>query len=251
MLSLDKVSASDSPTRKRSRIATNAIARRTKTRWPNCGRSTRPSANISAATKFNTSSSRRWTAFPSAFIIATANLRSASRAATARKATTSPQISKRFVAFRWNFNVAQASRLPHQNKAATGEMPALHCSKCEGEAYMTTKEFDALNVKIAAAGEKTLPNARNGTAGTLKQLDPKLVAQRPIRAVFYATGAVDGIEFKTHSEMLETLAKFGLPTQKLWWVSRRHRGGFENLRGQSCRALRRRQRFATSIALRD
>jgi DNA ligase (NAD+) len=87
-----------------------------------------------------------------------------------------------------------------------------------GEAYMTTKEFDALNVKIAAAGEKTLPNARNGTAGTLKQLDPKLVAQRPIRAVFYATGAMDGIEFKTHSEMLETLAKFGLPTQKLWWV---------------------------------
>ena len=87
-----------------------------------------------------------------------------------------------------------------------------------GEAYMTTKEFDALNVKIAAAGEKTLPNARNGTAGTLKQLDPKLVAQRPIRAVFYATGKVEGIEFKTHSEMLETLAKFGLPTQKLWWV---------------------------------
>ncbi len=87
-----------------------------------------------------------------------------------------------------------------------------------GEAYMTMKEFEAFNARLAAAGEKTLPNARNGTAGTLKQLDPKLVAQRPIRAVFYAIGAVDGIEFKTHSEMLETLAKFGLPTQKLWWV---------------------------------
>ena len=87
-----------------------------------------------------------------------------------------------------------------------------------GEAYMAIKEFDALNAKLAAAGEKTFPNARNATAGTLKQLDPKLVAQRPIRAVFYAVGAVDGIEFKTHSEMLETLAKFGLPTQKLWWV---------------------------------
>jgi DNA ligase (NAD+) len=87
-----------------------------------------------------------------------------------------------------------------------------------GEAYMAIKEFDAINAKLAAAGEKSFPNARNATAGTLKQLDPKLVAQRPIRAVFYATGAVDGIEFKTHSEMLETLAKFGLPTQKLWWV---------------------------------
>ena len=87
-----------------------------------------------------------------------------------------------------------------------------------GEAYMAIKEFEAINKKLEAAGEKPFPNARNATAGTLKQLDPKLVAQRPIRAVFYATGAVDGIEFRTHSEMLETLAKFGLPTQKLWWV---------------------------------
>ena len=87
-----------------------------------------------------------------------------------------------------------------------------------GEAYMAIKEFDAINEKLAAAGEKPFPNARNATAGTLKQLDSKLVALRPIRAVFYATGAVDGIEFKTHSEMLETLARLGLPTQKLWWV---------------------------------
>jgi DNA ligase (NAD+) len=87
-----------------------------------------------------------------------------------------------------------------------------------GEAYISIKDFDALNAKFDAEGEKPFPNARNATAGTLKQLDPKLVAQRPIRSVFYAVGAVDGIEFKTHSEMLEALAKFGLPTQKLWWV---------------------------------
>ena len=87
-----------------------------------------------------------------------------------------------------------------------------------GEAYISLKDFDTLNAKMAAAGEKSFPNARNATAGTLKQLDPKLVAQRPIRAVFYAVGAVEGIEFKKHSEMLEALARFGLPTQKLWWV---------------------------------
>ncbi|HZL79460.1 MAG TPA: NAD-dependent DNA ligase LigA, partial [Candidatus Limnocylindrales bacterium] len=87
-----------------------------------------------------------------------------------------------------------------------------------GEAYMANKEFDALNAKFAAAGEKSFPNARNATAGTLKQLDPRLVAKRPIRAVFYGTGACDGIEFRKHSEMLEALARFGLPTQKLWWV---------------------------------
>ncbi len=97
-----------------------------------------------------------------------------------------------------------------------GKIPAL--LEVRGEAYMAIKEFDAINKKLEAEGEKPFPNARNATAGTLKQLDPKLVAQRPIRAVFYATGAVEGIEFKTHSEMLEALAKFGLPTQKLWWV---------------------------------
>jgi DNA ligase (NAD+) len=87
-----------------------------------------------------------------------------------------------------------------------------------GEAYMSTKDFAALNKKLAAAGEKTLPNARNATAGTLKLLDPRLVAQRPVSVVFYAVGACEGIEFETHAEMLKALAGFGFPTQKKWWL---------------------------------
>jgi DNA ligase (NAD+) len=87
-----------------------------------------------------------------------------------------------------------------------------------GEAYIAIKDFDALNARMTAAGEKSFPNARNAAAGALKQLDPKLVNQRAVRAVFYAVGAIEGINFKTHSEMLEKLAQFGLPTQKLWWV---------------------------------
>lgn len=87
-----------------------------------------------------------------------------------------------------------------------------------GEAYMANKDFDALNAKLAAAGEKTLPNARNATAGTLKQLDPRTVAARPVNAVFYAVGACEGIAFASHAEMLKALAAFGLPTQKKWWL---------------------------------
>lgn len=87
-----------------------------------------------------------------------------------------------------------------------------------GEAYMATKEFDALNAKLAAAGEAQLPNARNATSGTLKQLDPRIVAQRPVRAVFYAVGVCEGIEFTSHAEMLAKLREFGLPTQSAWWV---------------------------------
>lgn len=87
-----------------------------------------------------------------------------------------------------------------------------------GEAYMAHKDFDQLNARLAAAGEKPLPNARNATAGTLKQLDPRTVAERPVSAVFYAVGACAGIEFASHAEMLRALAEFGLPTQKKWWL---------------------------------
>jgi len=81
---------------------------------------------------------------------------------------------------------------------------------------MATSEFNALNAKLAAAGEAQLPNARNATAGTLKQLDPRVVAQRPVRAVFYAVGVCEGIEFRTHAEMLAQLRAFGLPVQTEW-----------------------------------
>ncbi len=89
-----------------------------------------------------------------------------------------------------------------------------------GEAYIATDTFERLNARLEAAGEKPFPNARNATAGTLKQLDPRLVAQRPISAVFYAVGACEGIAWETHAEMLEALKRFGLPTQRRWWLCR-------------------------------
>lgn len=96
--------------------------------------------------------------------------------------------------------------------------PAPPLLEVRGEAYIANQDFTALNAQLVAAGEKPFPNARNATAGTLKQLDPRLVARRPLRAVFYAVGACEGIEFATHAELLETLARFGLPVQRLWWV---------------------------------
>jgi len=54
-----------------------------------------------------------------------------------------------------------------------------------GEAYMAERDFEKLNIKTCRRpAKKPFPNARNATAGALKQLDPKLVAGRPIRAVF-------------------------------------------------------------------
>lgn len=90
--------------------------------------------------------------------------------------------------------------------------------EARGEAYMRIDEFEALNAQLAEAGEKPFPNARNATAGALKQLDPKLVARRPIRAVFYGVGASEGIACERHSDLLAALKDFGLPTQPEWWV---------------------------------
>lgn len=89
-----------------------------------------------------------------------------------------------------------------------------------GEAYIAQNDFEAMNRRLADSGAEPFPNARNATAGTLKQLDPRLVATRPIRAVFYAVGATEGLAFTTHAEVLASLKRFGLPTQPHWWLCR-------------------------------
>lgn len=85
-----------------------------------------------------------------------------------------------------------------------------------GEAYMIESDRIALNEGLRERGEKTFANTRNATAGSLKQLDPRIVAQRRLHAVFYAVGATAGISFASHTEELETFRKLGLSTPKLW-----------------------------------
>jgi DNA ligase (NAD+) len=87
-----------------------------------------------------------------------------------------------------------------------------------GEAFISIRDFEKLNAGLEAAGESPFPNARNATAGTLKQLDPRIVAQRPLRAVFYALGICEGRSFATHADILRFFAEAGLPTQPVWWV---------------------------------
>ena len=57
-----------------------------------------------------------------------------------------------------------------------------------GEVYMTKTGFAKMNAERKAAGEEEFANARNSAAGSLKQLDPKLVAKRPLDIVVYGTG---------------------------------------------------------------
>jgi DNA ligase (NAD+) len=74
-----------------------------------------------------------------------------------------------------------------------------------GEVYMSLKDFAALNERRAQAGESTFMNPRNSAAGTIRQLDPADVAQRPLSMWCYQVGVVEGISFKTHSQALDWL----------------------------------------------
>ena len=89
-----------------------------------------------------------------------------------------------------------------------------------GEAYLGKAAFAQLNAEREKAGEPPFANPRNATAGSLKQLDPKVVAARPLAAVLYAVGALEGVEFETQADVLRGLAGLGFPTAKLWWECR-------------------------------
>ena len=78
-----------------------------------------------------------------------------------------------------------------------------------GEVYMPLPDFTALNERRAAAGESTFMNPRNSAAGTIRQLDPALTAQRPLTMWAYGIGAVDGIELQTQWESLAWLRAHG------------------------------------------
>ena len=86
-----------------------------------------------------------------------------------------------------------------------------------GEAYLGKAAFAKLNAERAQAGEPPFENPRNATAGSLKQLDSRVVAARPLAAVFYAVGELEGVEFETQADVLRGLKKLGFPVAKLWW----------------------------------
>jgi DNA ligase (NAD+) len=92
----------------------------------------------------------------------------------------------------------------------TGEEPPPRHLEVRGEAYMREADRIALNETLRARGDKTFANTRNATAGSLKQLDPRIVAERPIRAVLYALGHTEGITFASHRDELEALKAYGL-----------------------------------------
>ena len=80
-----------------------------------------------------------------------------------------------------------------------------------GEAYMTREGFVELNQRQAALGLEEFANPRNACAGSLKQLDSKITAERPLDVVIYNAGGVGCEAFKSHTEMIEAFRRWGFP----------------------------------------
>jgi DNA ligase (NAD+) len=80
-----------------------------------------------------------------------------------------------------------------------------------GEIYMSLPDFAALNERRAAAGLQTFMNPRNSAAGTIRQLDPALAAERPLSMLAYAIGVTEGLELGSQWAALEWLREAGFP----------------------------------------
>ena len=107
-------------------------------------------------------------------------------------------------------NVRTISEVPHKLK---GEAPAV--LEARGEVYMNRADFAQLNERQAEAGKMIYANPRNSAAGSLRQIDAGVTAQRPLRFFAYAWGEVSDMPAKTQKGMLDFLHHAGFVTNKL------------------------------------
>jgi DNA ligase (NAD+) len=81
-----------------------------------------------------------------------------------------------------------------------------------GEVYLEKEAFRRLNELRVEQGESAFANPRNAAAGSLRQLDPRITARRPLNIFCYGVGSIEGKGFTTHWDTLQTLHDWGLPT---------------------------------------
>jgi DNA ligase (NAD+) len=134
-----------------------------------------------------------------------------------------------------------------QNLRTIGSVPlrierAPELIEVRGEAYLPIAAFKALNERRAEAGEPTFANPRNSAAGSIRQLDPSLAAERPLSTWIYGIGAVRGLDLATHMDEVRWLGERGFKVNPdtdhhrgveevvercRWWEERRERLDYE------------------------
>jgi len=99
------------------------------------------------------------------------------------------------------------------NRIRASGIPAVF--EVRGEVYMSRADFAALNVRQQERGGKIFANPRNAAAGSLRQLDARITAERPLRMFAYAWGEVSQLPVKSQGEFLELLRSWGFRTNPL------------------------------------
>ena len=105
-------------------------------------------------------------------------------------------------------NVKTIKNLPHALKGKN--LPTL--IEIRGEVFFPLAAFNELNEGLEESGKTLFANPRNAAAGSLRQKDPRVTAQRPLSVVVHGIGARQGIAFDSQSSAYEALAELGLPT---------------------------------------
>src|SRR5262245_8689815 len=103
-------------------------------------------------------------------------------------------------------NIKTIRSVPHQLRGGAPDI-----FEVRGEAYLDKAGFEKLNQERRAGGLSLFANPRNAAAGSLKHLDPSIVAKRPLGIVFYGTGATERLDLGLHSEVFSLFEKLGLP----------------------------------------
>ncbi|MBB2913907.1 DNA ligase (NAD+) [Streptosporangium becharense] len=112
-------------------------------------------------------------------------------------------------------NVRTIANVPHR---LTGDdVPDL--VEVRGEVYIPVEEFRKLNEQLVGAGKAPFANPRNSAAGSLRQKDPRITAQRPLRMIVHGVGRWEGsAEPRAQSEIYDRLRGLGLPVSDLYRV---------------------------------
>ena len=104
-------------------------------------------------------------------------------------------------------NIRTVQGVPHE--LALADPPAL--LEVRGEVYFPVAEFARMNDEREARGEPRFANPRNASSGALRQKDPEITRQRPLRVICHGMGATEGVEVTSHSGFLHWIAEAGLP----------------------------------------
>ena len=105
-------------------------------------------------------------------------------------------------------NIRTIKSVPLRLRATERPVPAL--LEVRGEVYLPLDAFRNLNRERQEAGQPVFANPRNATAGSLKQLDSRVTASRPLDLVCHGVGLVEGSTFETHGQLLTALGDWGL-----------------------------------------